>query len=219
MVHKFIETILKEYGFCKKVIKKHFNKNIVMSEKDKQIFQSGKKCWICDKFFDVGDNDAHCHITRKYSGSVHWSCNINFRLTKKVPVIFHNLRGYDDSHSVMREIGKFDLKVNVKPNRLEKCMAFTINNDLVFIDNMKFIKSSLDALVKSLSDNDSKYLSKEFSGDLLELVKQNGVYPYEYMDGFKKISKDKLPNRCEFYSSLKDECISQKDYSNAINIW
>ena len=167
-----------------------------MSEKDKQIFQSGKKCWICDKFFDVGDNDAHCHITRKYS-----------------------LRGYDDSHSVMREIGKFDLKVNVKPNRLEKCMAFTINNDLVFIDSMKFIKSSLDALVKSLSDNDSKYLSKEFSGDLLELVKQNGVYPYEYMDGFKKISKDKLPNRCEFYSSLKDECISQKNYSNAINIW
>ena len=39
------------------------------------------------------------------------------------------------------------------------------------------------------------------------------------MDSFKKNSKDKLPDRCEFYSSLKDKCISQKDYSNASNIW
>ena len=53
--YKFIEIILKEYGFWKKMIKKHFNKNLVMSEKDKQIFQSGKKCWISDKFFDAGE--------------------------------------------------------------------------------------------------------------------------------------------------------------------
>ena len=112
-----------------------------MSEKDKQIFQSGKKCWICDKFFNVGDNNVYCHITGKYGGSAHWSCNISFSLTKKVHVMFHNLRGYDDSHLVMREIGKFDLKVNVMPNRLEKCMAFTISNDLVFIDSMQFMKS------------------------------------------------------------------------------
>ena len=36
----------------------------------------------------------------------------------------------------------------------------------------------MDALVKNLSDNHFKYLSQEFSGDLLEL-KQKGVYPYE----------------------------------------
>ena len=59
------------------------------------------------------------------------------------------------------------------------------------------------ALVKNLSDNDFKYLSQEFSGNLLELIKQKGVYPYKYMDNFKKFSEDKLPDRCEFYSSLK----------------
>ena len=217
--YKFIEIILKEYGFWKKMIKKHFNKNLVMSEKDKQIFQSGKKCWISDKFFDAGDNNVHCHVTGKYRGSTHQSCNINFTLTKKVPVIFHNLRDYDDSNLVMREISKFDLKVNVMPNRFKKCMAFTINIELIFIDSMQFMKSSLDALAKNLSDNDFKYLSEEFSGYLLELVKQKRVYPYEHMDSFKNFSEDKLPDRCEFYSSLKDECISQKDYSNAINIW
>ena len=66
---------------------------------------------------DVGDYKvrAHCHITRKYTGSAHWSCNINFRLTKKVPVIFHNLRGYDNP-SMMKEIGTFDVKINSIPN-------------------------------------------------------------------------------------------------------
>ena len=89
-------------------------------------------------------------------------------------------------------------------------MAFTINNNLVFIDNMQFMNPSLDTLVKNLSNNDFKHLSQEFSGDLLELVKQKGVYPYEYMDSFKKFFEDKLPNRCEFFSSLKFECISKK---------
>ena len=71
----------------------------------------------------------------------------------------------------MTEIGKFDVKTNVIPNGLEKCMAFTINENLVFIDSRRFMNSSLDALVKSLSDKDLKYLSEEFSGDLLKLVK------------------------------------------------
>ena len=49
----------------------------------------------------------HCHMTGKYRGSAHRSCNINFKLTKKVPVLFHDLRGHD-SHLIMQEIGKFD---------------------------------------------------------------------------------------------------------------
>ena len=82
---------------AKKVIKKHFNKNLVILEKDEQRFQSSNKCWICDKLFDVGDNKVrdHYHITEKYRGSAHWSCNINLKLTKIVPSIFHNLKGYD----------------------------------------------------------------------------------------------------------------------------
>ena len=88
-------------------------------------------------------------------------------------------------------------------------MAFTINTNLVFIGSMQFMNSSLDSLVKSLSDNDFTYLSEEFSGEFLKLVKQKGVYPYEYMDSFKKFSENKLPNRSEFFSSLKGKCISE----------
>ena len=113
------------------------------------------------------------------------------------------------SHLIIGKIGKFDVKVNVIQNGLEKYMAFTINNNLVFIDSMQFMYSSLDALIKTLLDNGFKYLSKTFSSDLLELVKQKGVYPYEYMDSFKNFSEDNLPNRCKFYSSFKNECISE----------
>ena len=88
----------------------------------------------------------------------------------------------------MQETGKYDVKVNVIPNGLEKYMAFTINRRLFFIGSMQFMNSSLDVLVKNFSNNDFKYLSEEFSGDLLELVKQIRVYPYEYMDSFLETS-------------------------------
>ena len=67
-------------------------------------------------------------------------------------------------------------------------MPFTVNNNLVFIDSMQFITSSLDSLVKNLSEMHFEYLYEEFSGDFLKLVKQKRVYPYPYMDSFKKFS-------------------------------
>ena len=83
---------------------------------------------------------------------------------------------------------------------------------------MQFMNCSLDALIKDLSDNYFKHLSQEFSGEFSKLVRQKGVYPYDYMDNFKKLSADKLPDRCEFFSSLKDQCISEKDYLHAIDV-
>ena len=119
-------------------------------------------------------------------------------MTKAIPVIFHNLRDYG-SHLVIRKIGKFDVKVNVIPNGLEKYMAFTVNNGLVFIDSIQFMNSSPDALVQIVSDIGFKYLLPEFNGDLLELVKQKGVYPYGYMDSSEKVFDEKLPGRCNLF--------------------
>ena len=157
--YEFVKAILKKYEYCKKVMKKHFNKNLIMSEKEEEQFQSSNICWICEKLID-DDNEKvgnHCHLTGKFRGAAHWSCNINLQLTKKVPVIFHNLRGYD-SHLIFCELNKFDVKIDVIPNRLEKYMAFFLNKNLVFIDSMQLINSSLKKLVKNLSDNDFKYL-------------------------------------------------------------
>ena len=88
-------------------------------------------------------------MTGKFRVAAHFSCNANFKLSKKVPVIFNNLKGYD-SRLVIKEMGKFDVKVIVTPNGLEQYMAFTINKSFVFIDSMQFMNSSLDSLVKNL---------------------------------------------------------------------
>ena len=59
----------------------------------------------------------------------------------------------------MQELGKFNLKINVTPNGLEKYMSFTINNKLRFIDIFQFLSSLLDSVVKNLKKDDFKYSS------------------------------------------------------------
>ena len=66
------------------------------------------------------------------------------------------------------------------------------------------MNSSLDKLVKNLSDEDFKYLVEEFGSENLELLKQKGAYPYEYMNSFERFNEEKLPARKYFYSSIKD---------------
>ena len=66
-------------------------------------------------------------------------------------------------------------------------MAFFLRRDLVFIDSMQFMNSSLDELVKNLVDKDFKYLVEKFGTENLKILKQKGGYPYEYMNSFIKI--------------------------------
>ena len=83
---KFIEAILEEYDYSKKMMKKHFNKSLIKSAEEEEKFQLSNSCWICDKLSDVGDEKVrdHCHITGKYRGTAHWSCNINLKLNKNL---------------------------------------------------------------------------------------------------------------------------------------
>ena len=112
--YEFIKAILKEYEYCKKVMKKHFNKNLIMSKEEDHLFQQSNSC---EKVID-NDNEKvrdHCHVTGKYRGAAHRSRNINLQLTKKVPVIFHNLE-VCDSHLIFCELNKFDVNISVIPN-------------------------------------------------------------------------------------------------------
>ena len=207
-------------------MKEHFNKNLIMSEEEERLFQKSNSCWICKKFINKNNKEEkvrdHCHVAGKSRGAAHRNYNVNFQLTKNVPVIFYNLKGYE-SHLIFNELDKFDVKIKVIPNGLEKCMTFFLNENLVFIDSMQFINSSLDKLVKNLSDEDFKYLVEEFGSKYLELLKQKGAYPYKYRTSFERFNEGKLPAREYFYSSIKDgeigddrkisdDHISVKDY-------
>ena len=105
-----------------------------------------------------------------------------------------------------------------------------LNKNLVFIDSMQFMNSSLEKLVKNLLDDDFKYLIEEFGSKNLELLKQKKAYHYEYMDSFKRFSEEKVPNKKYFYSAVKDGTtdendkkldnhISNKDYLMCKKIW
>ena len=98
---------------------------MITSEKEEHLFQKSNSCWICIKLINNDEEKVrnHCHIAGKFRGAAHRNCNPNLQLTKKVPVIFHNLKGYDN-HLIFNELDKFDVKIKVIPNGLEKYMAF-----------------------------------------------------------------------------------------------
>ena len=96
-----------------------------MTKEEENLLQKSNSCWICKKLIDNDEEKVrdHFHVTGKFRGAAHESCNLNLKLTKKVPVIFHNLKNYD-SHLILNELDKFDVKVKVIPNGLEKYMTF-----------------------------------------------------------------------------------------------
>ena len=183
-----MENMLEEVEYCKSVVKKSFNEPLVMTENDKMFFKLMDRCHICGKKYtdkDVRVRD-HCHITRKLRGSAHQECNLKLRIKPenlKMPVIFHNLRGYD-SRFIMQQIGekakkhaytnkkgeRQDLNINAIPNNMEKYMAFMLGNHLTFIDSFQFMSSSLDKLVNNLPKEDLVYTSQVFEGKRLDLM-------------------------------------------------
>ena len=236
-VHKFMENMLEEVNWCKSKMKTHFNKPLKMTKENETDFQKATKCYICDIKYTDKDIRArdHCHITGKFRGSAHQDCNLKLQMKPdniKIPVIFHNLRGYD-SHFIMQQIGKIAKKhtyknkrgeechmnINCIPNNMEKYMAFMLGNHLVFLNSFQFMSSSLDNLIKNLPDETFKYTKQVFKNEQFNLMKQKGIYPYDHMDSFDKFNETKLPVQQHFYSILNNEHISDEQYKHAQNVW
>ena len=236
-VYGFMEAMLQEVEYCKKVMRDFFNKPLQMIEDDENDFKKANECHICNKKYtekDIRVRD-HCHITGKYRGSAHQDCNLKLKINPeeiKIPVIFHNLRGYD-SHFIMQEIGEIvnkntyknkkgkeqQMNINAIPNNMEKYMAFMLGNHLTFLDSFQFMSSSLENLVKNLPDEAFKFTSKAFKNEKLKLMKKKGSYPYDHMDSFDKFNMTELPTKEQFYSLLNNEHITDKDYKHAQTVW
>ena len=236
-VYKFLENMLEEVEYRKRMVKKHFNKNLRMMDEDMDDFNRSNKCYICNENYAEGVKPMkdHCRITGRYLGSAHDACCSKLRMNPdkiRVPVIFHNLRGYDN-HLIMQQIGKIakdksyvdkngekkNLKINAIPNNMERYMAFTLGNNLTFIDSFQFMSSSLDKLVSNLRKEDLKYTSAAFYGYKLDLMSKKGIYRYDFMDSMEKLEIKKLPKIEDFYSTLNEEHISEKDYNHAKEVW
>ena len=211
-----------------------FSKKMIFSLKDKDDFEKAEICWICQKEFGrekkVRD---HCHFTGKYRGAPHVKCNLQFKKPKCTPVIFHNLSGYD-AHLFVKNLGRTEGNINCIPNNEEKYISFSkdivvgeyekdgkkheIKHEIRFLDSFKFMASSLEGLVGNLGLEKLIETRKEF-GERVELLSRKGIYPYDYMNGIKKFSEEKLPPKEEFFSKLNDCNISDEDFDHAKRIW
>ena len=150
---------------------------------------------------------------------------------------FHNLSGYD-SHLFIKKLGSSNKKETLEciPNNEEKYITFTKNIivgqytnkkgevkdktfKIVFKDSLKFMSLSLGALVNNLPKDAFKNISKYYTQEEVELIKQKGFYPYEYMDTIEKFNDSKPPPREAFYSKLTGRGISEKNYKHVLNVW
>ena len=84
-------------------------------------------------------------------------------------------------------------------------MALMLGNHLTFIDSFQFMSSSLDKLVGNLPDESFKYTKERFEKEIFQIIKQKGVYPYDYMDSFDKFNETELPKKEDSYSILNND--------------
>ena len=210
-------------------------KTLSLSRDEQKSFNKATTCHICSGLLNGDKVRDHCHFTGKYRGAAHNKCNLMCRKPKILPVILHNLQGYD-SHLFIKQLATIPGELNCIPSTEEKYISFSkkikvgeykdkytgmilpINFEIRFIDSFKFLQTSLANLVSNLQPDDFHNTKKIFKKDV-KLLTRKGVYPYDYVSSLEKLSETQLPPKEEFYSKLNDEDISDDDYQHAINVW
>ncbi|KAE9521648.1 hypothetical protein AGLY_017944 [Aphis glycines] len=175
----------------------------------------------------------HDHLTGEYRGAAHSICNLTYKNPTFIPIVCHNLSGYD-AHLFIKQFGNDNNDIKLIPNNEEKYISFSkiiertkyikgeeikLKTELRFIDSFKFLSSSLDKLTNNLEKHQFKDLSKYFPEEHLNLVTRKLAYPYEYMDCEEKFNETCLPPREKFYSSLTGKNITIEEYENSQKIW
>ena len=222
----------------------------LLTEEEKESHKNQELCHICEKEICSDNNKEmrkvrdHCHYTGKYRGAAHSKCNLNYKIVKEIPVLFHNGSVYD-YHFIMKYLAR-EFKGNSEclGENTEKYISFTVPfkkviNDkeikykIRISDSCRFMQNSLPNLVDNLPelkvkeiDNDllikrfyNTYELSENDINRFELLLRKGVYPYEYMDSWKGFHETELPSKDTFCSTLNLEDISDDDYAHAITVW
>ena len=203
--------------FVKEVIKlenkmafyfKEIKKDIIMTQEDEEDFKNNSICRFCEKEILSDKVRDHCHLTGKYRGPAHNTCNINVKQKDSnfIPFAFHNFSNYD-CHMFFKklvDLKKDKVKFKIIPKTNEEYI--TVKYGCIrFIDSYRFLSESLDNLVKNLDEDDFKILKKEFP-DKWRYLNKKLAYPYEY---FNSINDYKKPvndlKKEDFFSKLKND--------------
>ena len=219
-----------------KIISELGNEKMIITEEEQEEFNHASNCWICKKLLNLNDRVRdHCHFTGRYRGPACNTCNLKYRKPNNISVFFHNLSGYD-SHLFIKKLNVIEGNIDCIPNNEENYISFSktiITGEytnkrgetknkyfkIVFKDSMKFLKSSVEALVNNLPKDGFNNLEKYFTPEEIKLLKQKGFYPYEYMDNIEKLKDTKPPPQKAFYSKLTGKGINDNNYNHVLEVW
>ncbi|XP_050513029.1 uncharacterized protein LOC126888699 [Diabrotica virgifera virgifera] len=203
--------------------------DINMTSQEESDFHVATHCHICEQRFSPSDKKVrdHDHMIpeHNYRGASHEGCNINYQDTHTIPVIFHNLSGYD-AHFIVNDIAThIKGPVDLLPITKEKYISFTKHIDdarikFRFIDSFRFMASSLDKLSSYLTEYPnlrSQFLS--LSEENFNLLTKKGIMPYDYIDSFQKFNETCLPPQEAFYNKLEDKPCPRRHYRRAQDVW
>ena len=203
--------------FVKEVIKlenkmafyfQNTKKDIIMTQEDEEDYRNNNICQFCDKKIESDKVRHHCHLTSKYRGPAHNTCNINVKQKDSnfIPFAFHNFSNYDCHMFFKRlvDLKKYKVKFKIIPKTNEEYIAVK-NGCIRFIDSYRFLSESLDKLVKNLDEDDFKILKKEFP-DKWQYLNKKLAYPYEYFNSIDDYKKpvDNLKKE-DFFDKLKND--------------
>ena len=213
-----------------------------LTPKQWKRYKKAAKCHICYKPFTQTNRKVrdHCHCTGLYRGPMHLLCNFRYKIPSYIPVVFHNLSGYD-AHLFIRELVTHTSEMEVIAKNKEDYISFSIKVplenyidkngeekdkliELRFIDSFKFMFSNLDSLTKNLVSSGKTLFGLGGGGgghsDLqYNLLTRKGVYPYEYISSWDRFEETQLPPINAFYSNLNMSLISEDDYQHAQKVW
>ena len=219
-----------------KIISELGNEKMIITPEEEEQFKQASDCWICKKKLNLEDRVRdHCHYTGRYRGAAHKICNLKYSKPNNISVLFHNLTGYD-SHLFIKKLGITTGAIDCIPNNEENYISFSktiktgeytdkkgvIKNKyfkIVFKDSLKFMASSLEALVNNLPGGSLNNLEKYFTPEQVKLLKQKGFFPYDYMDSIEKLKDKKPPPQKAFYSKLSGKGINKSCYGHVLNVW
>ena len=211
---KFSKTLKAQVNKIINILQKPMNP---LTDYEKLLHANANICFICEKPFGNDKNAIrvrdHCHYTGKYRGAAHSACNLQYKIPKNIPVVFHNGSNYDFLLIIKQFAKDFKDPFSYVGENTEKYITFSIYilkkadvdkkpiaYQIKFIDSFRHMPQSLSNLVDNLAELNKNlvvitlinrfpntYKLSDNNIKKFMVLLRKGVYPYEYMRSWKNL--------------------------------
>ena len=234
--------------FCKdlkeqamKIINYEKKEMIQLNDEEKETHENQKICYICEQEFCTDENNKkefklkqkvrdHCHYTGKYRGAAHSICNLNYKIPKEIPVVFHNGSTYD-YHFIIKQLAKeFKGKFDCLGENMEKYITFSVpikkerdngkptTYKLKIIDSYRFMQDSLSNLVDNLSGTNNKKPENKFTDTMRSMTDSRSQSIDKVSEIHRKVSWiDKKEPKNTFIDNMRSLISSLSQSINKIS--